>query len=274
MSYNYYYISSGEKNAMHTLRHAYSETIRTSEGAMQVDRDHYCVNLSTDWEKAVEKAKAFAGDALSISKSFTLNDIKRRTEEELAEARRQEEIAQAEWEEKVNQRRSAQIDLISEGIWPFGKFGGEKIAEAPNSYIRFMGEMELDDTPENTVMAFLKKYLHDVFPEIFNLPTPNGEYFGEPKLRTQFVATVVAKFSFDSEWGTTTVLKMVKDSGELVVYMGGSCPHEIVYNECGQDYAFPEVGNTYAFKATVKGHEEFRDEKQTKVQRIVKWEKV
>ena len=67
--------------------------------------------------------------------------------------------------------------------------------------------------------------------------------------------TLIESFSFYGDFGITYVLKFVKDSGELLMYMGSA-------------YQEVDLGKSYTFKATVKGHEEYKNEKQTKVARI------
>ena len=62
---DFFYIGSGQGNCMYTLRHCYSE----NWGKYIVNRNHYWCNLSTNWDAAVEKAKAIVAEFNSTHKA-------------------------------------------------------------------------------------------------------------------------------------------------------------------------------------------------------------
>jgi len=68
------------------------------------------------------------------------------------------------------------------------------------------------------------------------------------------IAEVYAAFGFDTQFGHCSIRKMMTTDNKTVIYMGSNPP----------DY--PEEGK-FKIKATIK-HDEYRGEKQTKIQRI------
>ena len=253
-----YYIASGEKNKMYTLRQS------VSKGLFQ--DDFYVCNLSTDWETAMQKAAEFAGDNLNLEASFTLDEIERRTSEQ---KQRDEAALQAERDaekaERENRRMERMRACLARREWPFGKHEGRAIEGTDAGYIRFFYNLEAEADRKGDVLRTLQQILESVFPELKTaLPVANGEHYGELKSRETMTATLIEAFSFDGYFGVTNVLRFVKDSGELLVYMGSALIIDA-------DNVSPEIGKTYTFKATVKSHENYKNEQQTKVARIAKW---
>ena len=68
-----YYISSGRQTKMFTLR--YHAKAWCGFSKMMVEKSYHLTNLSTDWNKAVAKAKNLIGDNLLEGESFDLNKI-------------------------------------------------------------------------------------------------------------------------------------------------------------------------------------------------------
>jgi hypothetical protein len=64
----HFFISTGQDNIMYTLRYR-SIAWTKGEGGMPFSyiKCEHCTNLSTDYEKAVAKAKEYAGDNLLIT---------------------------------------------------------------------------------------------------------------------------------------------------------------------------------------------------------------
>ena len=249
---NFYYIGTGEKTMMYTLRYRWTETVVGIDGPMEFIRDAYIRNLSIDPEKAVEKARLFIGRAtLKTDDIPSLEDIRRRESEEIQLAREAQEDL---YEEQRASREAQKIEDILSGIWPFGKFHGQTFDSADKGYIRFWLEHEFED--EDSVVTNLKTALAKKFPEIQPLPKANGEYYGTEKKREEFTATLISESSYYGYYGQSYILRFVKDSGELLVFMGVN------------GYGHVEIGDTVTFKATVKCHEEYQGEKQTKIQRL------
>ena len=282
-----YYISTGEGHKLFTLRTAYEELY--PNGAVY-PRDYHIANLSNDFDKAKEKAKAYAKErGVPLSKPddprIPLRPIKHRSAEDVAaEKAAAEEAKLAAKNEFISRRRAdleAMLAAVRVHVHPWGKYKGYMIGEerflyADNDgkevrgpdygYLDFIARSEgefLKDGDDdfqivlltNAVAKAVKEKVIELFPELGQkLPEPNGEYFGKIKDRVDIKATVIGRYSFEGYYGMTYVTKMVADSGELLVYMGSVSLSEF-------------VGQELEFKATVKEHGEYKDELQTKIAR-------
>lgn len=74
----------------------------------------------------------------------------------------------------------------------------------------------------------------------------------------------VERFSFDTQFGITTVVKYITRDGKMVKYMGSSAPQLGKENEDGD---FIKAEDFMMIKATIK-HSEYKGVKETKLQRI------
>lgn len=267
-----YYISHGQKCKMHTLRETYTVKVFRGDslngGYVLEHYDHYVCNLSTDEEKAKAKAEEIVGKPVAFH-SHDLDEITRRTSEEKA-AYDEALAAKRIQEQKVRQaaRNKEGLDELNAGRWPFGQMKGYKFEEAKDSYIAYFANQELqEETPENIVFNTLVSKLQEKFPHLLksNLPDSNGLYFGEIGKRQEIKATLVEYFSFEGFYGLTRVYKFIAESGESIVYMGSGF--------LSVDDSAIEVGKVYSFSAGIKEHSEYKEEKQTKIQRITKLKK-
>jgi hypothetical protein len=82
-----------------------------------------------------------------------------------------------------------------------------------------------------------------------------SEWVGEEKERREFTLTVLRVFELDSDWGVTSLHKMVDADGNIFVWYAS--------NEC------LEQGKTFKLRGTVKRHDEYRGTKQTVLTRCV-----
>lgn len=84
--------------------------------------------------------------------------------------------------------------------------------------------------------------------------TAHSEWVGELKKRQEFTVEVLATKYIDTDYGGTTLYRMVDPSGNVLVWFcSGSC--------------IMEEQGTYHIKGTVKEHNDFRGTKQTIVNR-------
>lgn len=252
-----YYISTGELTRMYTLRVRYMDTAVCEGESYKFERDEYIKNLSIDSQKAKDSAKAWLdavrGEGkytLSTSELPSLEEIRRGEDDARRIAREERE---AELERQYQDRLHAQVQTIHHGHWPFGVWQGEEFNRAPNSYILFWINLE---EPEGTATV-LQEVLKKRFPALADMPKPNGEYYGTEGTREEFTATCIAIYGFEGYYGWTNIIKFVKDSGELLVYMGSG-------------NVDVDLADTVTFTAGIKAHEEYDGEKQTKIQRITK----
>ncbi|UKL30051.1 hypothetical protein [Bacillus phage PK2] len=92
-------------------------------------------------------------------------------------------------------------------------------------------------------------------------PKPVSEYVGSVGERINALElSVTFVKQFESEWGISTLHKFTDDAGNVFAWFSSS--------------KTLELGNKYRMNATVKKHEEFREEKQTVLTRCMKIEEV
>ena len=249
-----YYISTGEKTAMYTLRVQYMGIDGWGHPAIM---DDYICNLSTDADKALSKATAYVeqnaeGQGVKFT-GFSLDEIKRRA---AGVAKAEQEAADAaRWEEEENRRvarEAAGLQLVTQGKFPFGKYREELFEVAPKSYVKYIAENFVAEEGDKVVEMLLVE-LKRLYPEAFvEMPKPNGKHVDAwaEKEKVEFKATVIAAFGYEGYYGWVDVTKFVKDSGELIVH-SGTRNFDI------------EEGDIVVMKGTVKAFDEYDDENQT-----------
>lgn len=254
----YLYLSTGALTKMHTLR-VYFEELRSGiDGQYRAERDWYLRNISTDADKALEKANKFSeannirlindGDLLELA------EIRRRSSEQKAlDEAEKEEAFQA----TQRARETALMEIIDQGIFPYGKHNGETfegVYKYDKGYLVWMvnnKDEELDAVSNSLKNALLASYPNLKVPEYESV-----EYFGEPKTRYKGIkAKVVGSYGFDGFYGWVHIEKLLTENGEVLVYMGAS----------GFEW---DVSDDVIIDFTVKSHEEYEGEIQTKILRI------
>lgn len=144
-----YFISTGRKSAMFTLR-----VLRTTDdpNVNMFMRDHYVCNLANAGE---------AGEAIALEKARAYADAMR---DRIGETDEFKVEFGGFWDEPANLRRGKlsvadtnALENIEAGIFPFGKHRGAKIDEAPQSYVLFFADKlkEFEADPAKVVMAAL-----------------------------------------------------------------------------------------------------------------------
>lgn len=125
-----YYLSTGKKNAMFTLR-----CLRTTEGAhaavVDIMPDFYVCNLAADIALAQEKAAQYIERIQHHFTDSTLHHVALTlTPECIAEKRRG----------KLSIHDTRLLHKIEQGTFPFGKYAGTPIVEAPADYLLFFAD--------------------------------------------------------------------------------------------------------------------------------------
>ena len=118
--------------------------------------------------------------------------------------------------------------------------------------------------PEDSVSRSLVETLKAQYPEYVRILQlkANDEYFGTVKTRYKsLVGTIIADFGYVGFYGWVSIVKIILDSGELVVYQGTG--NLLLPNDDSAD-----VGDVVTFDATVKSHEVYNEEIQTRIQRL------
>jgi len=255
-----YKISSGKKNAQYTLW----EERFCPAGMDRYSRNYanYICNLGIDKDKAIAKAT-------EIVKSS-----------EIQYANTDVEIINAlNTEFKLNKYGEGPVDVWDaenlhevevNGWFPFGKHSGVKFEDAPDTYVLWWAEKDLTNEKKKGIIALVnackkvaenknlfekrdaeiaeKKRLKDL--------EPKSEHVGNVGDRQEFEMTIDFLKHFDTQFGTSSVVKGKNSDGNIVVYFGTA--------ELGV------VGDTVKFSAKIKTHDEFRDDKQTIVARPTK----
>ena len=84
-----------------------------------------------------------------------------------------------------------------------------------------------------------------------------SEWIGEIGERIEFTATFVSERFFNSDWGTTALLKFETESGDMVSWFS---------SRDSEDFGI-KPGDRVEIRATVKAHKEFNGYKETQVTR-------
>lgn len=244
-----YIISTGKLSAMYTLKAYFEQDIKLNRGGTietaTIKGYQYIQNLSTDKEKALEKAQLITGtDSIKFCAPEDLNEY----QEGLAEEKRAIEKAKQEAKEKKLKDQMLLVDL---GIYPFT---GQKFADFTVKTINQWLEM----TGLEGIALYIQEHIKNNYKHLA-LPKPTKSTpWGNEKERKSFKATVTAVIVFDSfdyrGWPTKkAITKFVTDDGYLLTTFT-DCPGL--------------VGDTVTGKGTVKKFEEYKGEHQTIIQRV------
>ncbi|ATI15691.1 hypothetical protein [Bordetella phage vB_BbrM_PHB04] len=252
-----YYVSTGRKNAMYTLR-----CRRDVVGQAPVLRDYmpdfYLCNLAATEDKAVEKAREYM-EAMRIrigeSDGFKI-EFDEYPDHEAFKRRG-----------KLSVRDTRSMQLIEAGVFPFGKHRGELIAEAPDSYVLFFADKTRD--ADEPVMAALAAACMGVALEkglIAKRDARRAEQAAQDA-KSNFVGAVGERRDFEgelfvcfekkirygSEEFTDYWVNKVRIGDDIVTYLGGK--------------PLGERGAIIKFRATIKKHNEYQGVKTTIVNR-------
>jgi uncharacterized protein (DUF3820 family) len=234
----FYYISTGEKQAMRTLRHIVSVPGVHYE-------DSYICNLCRDYDDAVAKARSIIGNSAELkAQDFDLND----------------------WGQGFTVKRwmRLQLEQISLGIMPFGKHKNEKITDLSESYVRYW--------VEQTASNIVGQKLIQVFTDIANLRGYFEKWEAEAAAKEAALQERISKMNhvgkvgsraklfircdkvmaFDGYYGTTYMNICTDRYGNRFVYRGSNAWEENKY---------------YSVVATIKEHSEYKGMPQTIISR-------
>lgn len=250
-----FYISTGKLNAMFTLRR-----VRTAVG-LAFDNDHYICNLAgaNNEEGAIAKARDYFERMFdrmggnTEEHSIFFNDCP----EVMPRARRG----------KLSVRDTAALEQIEAGRFPFGKHAGKLIADGEDGYVLYWSDQAAKADPSNVVIQALAAACTGVALErdlIAKRQAARDEraeldaksvHVGEVGQRIEFEGEVVSKFYQEHEYEASYYIMKIRCGGNLISYIGNGALIEA------------ERGDTVKFKATIKGHSEYKGVKETKVNR-------
>lgn len=232
----HYYISSGAKNAMRTLRVIHS--------GPNFYVDEYICNLCRDFDEAQEKAKAHAGKHVVHADYWELNEWGLNVE------------TLKPWEVKY-------ISAISAGVMPFGKHKGADINTMEEGYVKYW----VGQTVTNPVNQALIAKFKDIADE-------RGYFEKWETEKNQTEADLAAKYANMSHVGKVgsrmeLFLKCVKTidvSGVFFKVMN------ICVDRYGNEFVYAgsnvwQEGSYYKAVATIKAHKEYKGKPQTFISR-------
>lgn len=245
-----FYISTGAKNAMYTLRQ-----MRLSDTASQATNqslalfvnNHICT-LSADEDKAIEKARNYVEayrDRVGESENLKIvlhDDI---------------DIENVKRRGKLSVKDTKQIVSIENGIFPFGKYVNTKIEEAPDSYILYWADKVKENLEEEVVAKALAGYCLGIAlsKELIKKRDEKQKIQLEKDLKSKFIGKVGETIEFN---GVIVSCNEIKEYIHGEGYLGtGRFKNKIL---CGDDIVFytgkkmGEVNEEINFKGTIKLH--------------------
>jgi uncharacterized protein (DUF3820 family) len=248
-----FYISTGRKNAMYTLR-ARRDTVGQQAFMADFMPDYYICNLAATPELAAEKATLYfeaMQDRITQSEHFKM--ILDTDPEQEAFKRRG----------KLSTYDTIKLNKVEEGYFPFGKHVDTKIIDAPDSYILYFADKATEVT--EPVLGALVAACMGVALErglIAKREAIKAERM-ERDMLSNFIGTVGSRIDFEGEllvcfqkddgYGGSYWINKVYCNNNIVVYMGSK--------------SLGDKGSVVKFRATIKKHSEYQGIKTTQVSR-------
>lgn len=265
------HIFIGENNHFFTLRQSYQIAVSYGVNAngqydvrLQTKYAHLC-NLSQDYEEAREKAVAYSEQlgmplvAAATSES-QMREIQRRTQEDIAAAKQEQDRIQneriaaelARQEEYFNNwKHDAQV-MLANGEFPHdaGQYSGQPLEFMPVSYFQWILTMRDVSVPHHKFA-----WIASVIEQHVDIPAEvESQYVGEIKGRIELEVQLQRTSTFDGAYGRTYIYSMMDRSGNKLVWFSSTA-------------ALYQKNGWFKLKATVKGHDIYRDSKQTIITR-------
>jgi hypothetical protein len=270
------FISYGEKKCMYTLWVIVDRIYTVGKMQRKERYSRYVKNLSTDKETAIDKAVEYASEhgiefVSTTNADALLNEIERRTAEEMEAVRAKAQQEAEEAEQRAIEERDRKIEemvvIFEEQFdsdkFTFGKHQGstfEEVMQKDSQYIRFI----LDNNEEcpfefprtltemciNSLYAYVQE---NGYPKN---PLDDSEYVGNYKERIEIKVKVIGKSVFQTQFGFTTLYKFMDDENNLLVtFYSGS-----TWSLDRDEEAF--------IVGTVDKHEVYNNVKQTTLKRV------
>jgi uncharacterized protein (DUF3820 family) len=252
-----YYVSTGRKNAMYTLRFR-RDYVGQAPFMFDLMPDHYVCNLAADEARAIEKGadyveqfRARVGESEEFKIVFDASGADRE-----AYKRRG----------KLSVQDTFKIERIESGVIPFGKYSGQNFNDAPDSYILYWVDKSREEITDVVIGAIIavcqgiaaEKGLiakRDAVREARHAADIKSEYIGTIGKRQDFTGVLeYLSGPNDGSYGVWHTNK-VRIGSDIVIYFGAP---------------LGEQGETITFRATIKAHKEKDGVKSTQVNRPTK----
>ena len=243
-----FYISTGAKNAMYTLR--IEKSYRDDMGLTVCVHDIYICNLAVDEMLAVSKAQDYFDrvcDRYTNASMMTVADgiLKRRG--------------------KLSAMKTRWIESIESGIFPFGKFRGQSFTDATDSYILFFAD-KIHSTDfitaalatacmgvalDRDLIAKRDRQRQDRIDR--DLKSNWRGVVGE---RIQISGEMIGSYYKEQVDGSGFWINRVRMNDDIFAYIGSK--------------SLAPRGSVVEFTATVKSHNEYKNIKSTTIKRPLK----
>jgi len=251
-----YYVSTGRKNAMYTLRFR-RDCVGQSASMAGFMPDHYVCNLAASEESAVEKAAAYVeafrarvGESDDFRIVFDA-DVDRETYKRRG---------------KLSVNETRQVELAESGVFPFGAHKGKTVSDVPDSYILYWADKAGQSDLEPVILAIVAVCqgvavenglieARQAARDARHALDLHSDYIGTVGKRQDF--TGVLEYVSGPNDGDRGIWHMnrVRCGHNLVIYFGSPLGSQ---------------GEAITFRATVKAHIERDGVKSTQVNRPAK----
>lgn len=252
-----YYVSTGAKNAMYTLR-ARRDCIGQAAHMFEFMPDFYVCNLAADEARAMEKGANYVeAFRARVGESDEFKIIFDDTGADREAYKRRGRLS-------VND--SFKIERIESGVIPFGKYADKNFNDAPDSYILYWVDKSREEITDAVIGAIIavcqgiaaEKGLiakRDAAREARHAADLKSEYIGTIGKCQDFTGVLEylsgANIGTFGEWHTNKV----RIGSDIVIYFGAPLGKQ---------------GETVNFRATIKAHKEKDGVKSTQVNRPTK----
>jgi len=240
-----FYISTGAKNALYTLR--INRLVGTHEYPIAID--DYVKTLGKNLDECVEKAREHVEsvrerfDGKNAEVYFDPNP-----DQEIFDRRGKLSVKETQW-----------ILKIEEGVFPFGKHQGTKIEDAPDGYILFFAD-KLGNEKKAVMGALASACLgvaldrgliakREAKREEIRQEQAKSEWIGEVGERREFEGQVYQVF-YNKDYDF--YITKIKVGEDIITYIGKK---------------IAEKDEAIKIKATIKRHDLYKEIKTTVVNR-------
>ena len=248
------WIDTGVKSAQYTLHRELFFPDQPTSPHHNTVRYTYIKNLGINRERAVKEAREYLQSHSSWENATLIDNID-------ADFNLNQYNDLSVWQHRA-------IENIKHGDrFPFGKHQGKVIADAdPNTIVWWSEQVPREavakalierciDLGNERGYFIVRDYIYKGWAILIAYQPPSN-YLGEEGERIQFSGELVFYKWFENDWGGSAVNKIKDADGNLIVYFGTS--------------NLGDKGDQVEFFAKVKKHEEYREQKQTVVQRPTK----
>lgn len=272
------FVSVGETGAMFTLRETYLHSYGVRRGNCSYEtyyevRSAHIKNLSTTASEAIQKAQEYANvvglELTSTVESIErdLREIKRTSAEEMVKRRQVEAEREAQWQaERLNsliEMREHKLISLEAGYLPFGDetVFNKQIKDLPVSYVNWLVKNQ-NKFDAYSIVWIAAEHIKANFAYMLLPEADKTAYCGVLGKRSTFNVITLSKVSFqrpsyggygvETVYVTTMMDKATKAC--MVVFSSSFCELD--------------PGDEATIKATVKKHDQYKDQAQTVVQRV------